>query len=407
MKRFFTFLYVLLSVGYSLGQSCLSDGITFTTQEQIDSFAINYPGCTEILGDVVIGSTQFNYSITNLEGLSAVKGIKGNLQIRFIVELQNLMGLDSLIIIEGALTIQANVALNDISALANIDHNLITGLSIIQNPYLSTCNYSFICNYMENGGTLEILNVGDCEQNRIHQWCGIPSVCPPYNIWFRSQAEIDSFPIFYPECSKLTAGLRITESTSSSIYTITDLSPFSQLTELESYIWIVENDNLINLNGLHNLTQIGGSLSIQYNQQLESLEGLQSLNYIGGGLNIVVQDSISNYNGLENLETLGGRLYIYDNDKLSDLTALSNLTSAINGVLYVSGNNSLQSLEGLHNIDLSNVTNLVMHHNYALWGCYFENICQYIENGGQTYIDNNGYSCKDSLTILENCLVLK
>ena len=34
---------------------CLPEGITFTTQEQIDNFQTNYPGCTEIEGDVYIG----------------------------------------------------------------------------------------------------------------------------------------------------------------------------------------------------------------------------------------------------------------------------------------------------------------------------------------------------------------
>ena len=43
-------------------QGCLPEGITFTTQEQIDSFAINYPGCTEIEGFVDINGNN----ITNL-----------------------------------------------------------------------------------------------------------------------------------------------------------------------------------------------------------------------------------------------------------------------------------------------------------------------------------------------------
>ena len=31
---------------------CLPNGISFNSQAQIDSFQTNYPGCTEILGDV-------------------------------------------------------------------------------------------------------------------------------------------------------------------------------------------------------------------------------------------------------------------------------------------------------------------------------------------------------------------
>jgi len=48
-------LYGIISVH---AQPCLPNGITFTTQGQIDSFPINYPGCTEIGGDVVIGGGE-------------------------------------------------------------------------------------------------------------------------------------------------------------------------------------------------------------------------------------------------------------------------------------------------------------------------------------------------------------
>jgi hypothetical protein len=36
----------------ALFSQCLPEGITFTTQEQIDNFQTNYPGYTEIEGDV-------------------------------------------------------------------------------------------------------------------------------------------------------------------------------------------------------------------------------------------------------------------------------------------------------------------------------------------------------------------
>lgn len=73
-------LCLLLSgVTNMYAQSCLPDGITFTTQAQIDSFQINYPGCTEIEGSVDIYSDD----IQNLQGLSVVTSIGGSLQ--FIV----------------------------------------------------------------------------------------------------------------------------------------------------------------------------------------------------------------------------------------------------------------------------------------------------------------------------------
>jgi hypothetical protein len=43
----------------AFSQGCLPEGITFTTQEQIDNFQANYPGCTEIEGDVNINGMIF------------------------------------------------------------------------------------------------------------------------------------------------------------------------------------------------------------------------------------------------------------------------------------------------------------------------------------------------------------
>jgi len=48
-----TFFYLLIADDM-VAVPCLPDGISFTTQEQIDNFATDYPGCTEILGTVYI-----------------------------------------------------------------------------------------------------------------------------------------------------------------------------------------------------------------------------------------------------------------------------------------------------------------------------------------------------------------
>jgi len=76
MKRFALFIVLaIISLANLLSQSCLPQGIIFTTQAQIDSFQINYPGCTEIEGDVeIIGD-----SITKLKGLTVLTSIGGAL----------------------------------------------------------------------------------------------------------------------------------------------------------------------------------------------------------------------------------------------------------------------------------------------------------------------------------------
>ena len=56
-------------------QSCLPDGITFTTQEQIDNFQTDYPNCSIIEGDIEINGDD----ISNLNGLIVLKSIGGAL----------------------------------------------------------------------------------------------------------------------------------------------------------------------------------------------------------------------------------------------------------------------------------------------------------------------------------------
>ena len=64
MKKLFTITVVTLFVCLltSAQESCLPDGIDFTAQEQIDNFQANFPGCTEIEGDVGIIGLRYSVS---------------------------------------------------------------------------------------------------------------------------------------------------------------------------------------------------------------------------------------------------------------------------------------------------------------------------------------------------------
>jgi hypothetical protein len=97
----------------------LPEGIIFITQEQIDNFQSNYPGCTEIEGEVRIG--YFSYSdISNLNGLNVLTSIGGHLIIELNVYLFNLTGLDNLYAIGGSLHISSNPNLQNLSGLNDL-----------------------------------------------------------------------------------------------------------------------------------------------------------------------------------------------------------------------------------------------------------------------------------------------
>ena len=61
-------------------QGCIPDTLILSRQGQIDSFAINYPGCHKILGTLIIQEANSG-EITRLQGLSQLDSILGGLHI--------------------------------------------------------------------------------------------------------------------------------------------------------------------------------------------------------------------------------------------------------------------------------------------------------------------------------------
>jgi len=157
-----------------MAQGCLPEGITFSTQEQIDNFQTDNPGCTEIEGNVLISGSN----IVNLTGLSSIVTIKGELLISDNNILTTLDGLNSLDSIEGTLAIISNDQLTDITSLTNvvsiggnlaigwnyslnnifgldnISYKSIQNLFIYFNDSLTTCEIKSICQYITSPDVL-------------------------------------------------------------------------------------------------------------------------------------------------------------------------------------------------------------------------------------------------------------
>ncbi|MFN0034446.1 MAG: hypothetical protein ACKVUS_05215, partial [Saprospiraceae bacterium] len=107
-----------------IAQNCLPGGITFTTQAEVDAFPTNYPGCTNIEGNVTINDGDNNAFITNLNGLSNVTSIGGNLEVFSGCDgLINLNGLNNLTTVGGRLNIydcDGLISLNGLNNLTSI-----------------------------------------------------------------------------------------------------------------------------------------------------------------------------------------------------------------------------------------------------------------------------------------------
>ena len=51
MKKLYILLAIIFTTTATFSQPCLPEGITFSTQQQIDDFPNDFPNCTEIEGD--------------------------------------------------------------------------------------------------------------------------------------------------------------------------------------------------------------------------------------------------------------------------------------------------------------------------------------------------------------------
>lgn len=359
------FILVIFQIkGYS--QSCLPEGITFTTQSQIDSFQVNYPGCSTVEGSVkIIGS-----DISNLDGLSVLDSVFGDFTVGYNwkgvnPDLITLEGLENLSFIGEDLVINNNDNLVSIQALSGLT-NIGKSIKILCNHHLISLN-------------------------------GLEGIDSLYGyIEFQNNNDLS------------------------------DLTGLDNLKYIEGGLLLFTNDGLINLEGLGNLKVVAGSIDItnhaslssltgmenlssveslfiSSNDELTSLSGLESLDSIRQGLFIENNGMLSSLEGLTNLGYLNGGLIISNNNELTSLSGLEGITS-VGGSLEIERNYSLTSLAGLENISPASIYALRITHNQNLSDCEIQNICDYIADpSGTISIYYNAAGCDNPHEIADNC----
>jgi uncharacterized protein (TIGR02145 family) len=367
-------LSILLSLAWCLMAQtrqvcvpCLSQGITFSAQAQIDSFQADYPGCTKILGDVKIhGSSWFD--ITNLNGLSVLTSLGGGMEISSNHALPGLTGLDNLTSVGGDISMTDNTGLVSLEALKNLTS--ITGdLKITQN---SMTNLEGLNNVTSISGDLILKD----------------------NIILTSLTGLDHL-------TSINGGLYIGWN-----YELVSLTGLDSLSTIGSYLVIEGNPNLTALAGLDNLTSIGDSAVIYWDDGLTTLSGLGKLASIGGGLRIDSNYDLDSIDGPVNLLSVGGDLDIEANQALSGLRGFDNLTS-IGGDLNINYNLGLPVIKGFDNLS-SIGGDLIFYHNDVLTG--ITGLSKLNSTGGNVFIlsniDLSGLSGLNSLTSIGGDLYL-
>ena len=113
-------------------EGCAPEEVVFSSQEEIDNFQSNYPGCTVMAGDITISGNN----ITNFNGLCVLTKIGGSLRIVDNAALTYLTGLENLESIGCNLTISGNASFINIQGIDNLK-SLERNLIIENNPALT------------------------------------------------------------------------------------------------------------------------------------------------------------------------------------------------------------------------------------------------------------------------------
>ncbi|GAP42979.1 protein containing Por secretion system C-terminal sorting domain [Lentimicrobium saccharophilum] len=425
-KLILTIAVVLMCQCFAFCQGCLPEGITFTTQEQIDNFQTNYPGCTEIEGDVTIRGTNIN----NLNGLSVLNLIGGYFSIGGWPDenylLTSLTGLDNLSSIGGEFRIDRNNALPNLTGLESLTS--IGGNFCLWSNDAMTCltgleSLAFI------GGGLQIGNIGSgnpaltsltgMQSPTIDGYLVIAGNDALSNLTgLESMTSVGGDLIICGNNALVSlSGLEGLTSIGGSLYigssscgnqSLVSLTGLEGLSNIGGDLVILQNYVLTSLTGLEGLTSIVGSLVIgNYfgsNPSLSSLEGLDNVISVGGDLFIGYNYALTSLSGLDNLITIGGLLSISANDALTSLSALENLTS-VGWTLSIYVNDALTSLTGLENIADSSINDLIISDNFSLSSCAVQSICDYLAApNGTVTIENNAPGCNSEEEVEEACL---
>lgn len=244
-------LFVLLFVG-RVGAQCPDASITFTTQNQVDQFPKNYPGCSDFMYGLNI-----NGNISNLDSLIQLNTI---LDIN-ILNTQNLLDLDGISNLKSINTVNIynNKSLNDISAIAHV--NQLNNLIIDANPKLKlVVGFDSILEIkgiqINNNSNLEYVKLG----SRIFNLVSMSFANNPKLI---SISGLDSL-------RQVSQTLELV-----SLFTLQTITTFKQLESVNGNLILIDI-GLTTLSCFKNLKEVG-NLQITHNKQLLHLNDLNSL----------------------------------------------------------------------------------------------------------------------------------
>ena len=455
-KRYILITLIAVIPILSFSQGCLPNGITFETQDQIDNFQANHPGCTQIEGNMEIRGSN----IINLDGLNVITSIDGTLTLRMLNHLTDFSGLNNLQSIGKSLNILANasiVSLSGLESLTSIGLSLQVWLNIslqsmdgLNNLIYVGTDIIFDANYALTAitglesvtsihGTLDVRenealndisgfsNVDSIYGHLVvYNNNSLTSLAPLGNLeWvegvsistnhltdltgFESLSRVEESFLFWSESVTSLNGLNNLNHIGGDLHLknlnyISNIDQLISLSHVGGWILVEGHNNLMDIDGLGNLSIANEYVKIHENQRLRNANGLKNLGSIGGALNISYNDSIESIMDSTKLNSVGA-LYIIANYRLQSLHGLDSLKNVTND-LTIALNDSLGSLSGIDNISAGSIADLDISYNSILSECAVKSICDYLANpNGTITIGFNAPGCENQVEVEAACTV--
>ena len=212
--------------------TCCPSNVTILSQADVDNFATNYPGCTQIFGSLTIidannllGLSQvtsigtvlniLSPNLTDLQGLHNITSVGDILSISNCDNLSDLQGLEGLTSVGGRFDLSFNdnlISLNGLTVLATVDGSF---------------------NVEDNADLVD--------------FTGLSNLTTMEDLWLFNNPSL------------------------------IDFTGLTSLTTIEEDLEVTGNNALVSFAGLESLTTLGKHVNINNNAVLQSLQGLNNI----------------------------------------------------------------------------------------------------------------------------------
>lgn len=399
MKKLFSLTFYILCVPLFLSAQCVN--LILNTQSAVDNYPIQCTTPTNVIisGSItnldalsviteITGDLTINFGLfTNLEGLNNLTSVAGDITISGLSNLESLQGLESLTEVGGKLSLFNNDLLADLGGLTNLN-------TVGETLSLGDGNYTN-CAGLENLTEVGGLSISS---ESLEELTGLENIVTVNGSLIIGAENIESLEVLSGIESCQNLSINSTDN-------LPCLTGLETLTTINGNLSITGNYGLLSLTGLENVTTIGGDITITSNFRLlicnlpsicdllnevddvtinnndsgcNDLTDLQANcgNYgacpteltlrlqsqidkfavifpncadFPGNLTLELNNETTNLLGLSILETIEGNFWLNGlnlNNNIADLNGLNNLTS-VNGFCRIGNNSTLTTLSGL------------------------------------------------------------